>query len=82
RNGKILGVSVVGIEASEIVHIMALAIRQEIKMEAIADLPHIWPTVSEINAQTAAAWLRQKREGHQIVKDWLENLFHWRRSFF
>lgn len=60
RNGKILGVSVVGIEASEIVHIMALAIRQGIKMEAIAELPHIWPTVSEINAQTAAAWLRQK----------------------
>ncbi|NET29375.1 NAD(P)/FAD-dependent oxidoreductase [Okeania sp. SIO1I7] len=82
RNGKILGVSVVGIEASEIVHIMALAIRQGIKIEAIAESPHIWPTVSEINAQTATAWLRQKREGNQIVKDWLENLFHWRRSFF
>ncbi|NET43180.1 NAD(P)/FAD-dependent oxidoreductase [Okeania sp. SIO2B3] len=82
RNGKILGVSVVGIEASEIVHIMALAIRQGIKIEAIAELPHIWPTVSEINAQTATAWLRQKREDNQIVKDWLENLFHWRRSFF
>lgn len=79
-NGKILGVSIVGNQAKEIIHIMALAIRQEIKIEAIAELPHIWPTISEINSQTAAAWLRQKREANQIVKDWLENLFHWRRS--
>ncbi len=79
-NGKILGVSLVGHQTSEIVHIMALAIRQGIKMEAIAELPHIWPTLSEINAQTAVAWLRQKRERNQILKDWLENLFHWRRS--
>ncbi len=80
RNGKILGVSIVGNQASEIIHIMALAIRQGIKIEAIAELPHIWPTISEINAQTATAWLRQKREGNQILKDLLENLFHWRRS--
>ena len=70
----------VGNQASEIIHVMALAIRQGIKIEAIAELPHIWPTISEINAQTATAWLRQKRENNQIVKDWLENLFHWRRS--
>lgn len=80
NNGKILGVSVVGNQASEIIHVMALAIRQGIRIEAIAELPHIWPTISEINAQTATAWLRQKRENNQIVKDWLENLFHWRRS--
>ncbi len=80
RNGKILGVSIVGNQASEIIHIMALAIRQGIKIEAIAELPHIWPTRSEINTQTATEWLRQKQEKNQIVKDWLENLFHWRRS--
>ncbi|MEB3340372.1 NAD(P)/FAD-dependent oxidoreductase [Okeania sp.] len=81
RNGKILGVSIVGNQASEIIHVMALAIRQEIKIEAIAELPNVWPTISEINAQTATAWLRQKREKNQILKDLLENLFHWRRSF-
>ncbi len=81
RNGKILGVSVVGTEASEIVHFMALAIRQGIKMEAIAELPHIWPSFSEINAQTASAWLIQKSNHHQTIKNWLENLFHWRRSW-
>ncbi|NES05780.1 MAG: NAD(P)/FAD-dependent oxidoreductase, partial [Okeania sp. SIO2F4] len=80
RNGKILGVSIVGNQASEIIHVMALAIRQGIKIETIAELPHILPTISEINAQTATAWLKQKHENNQIVKDWLENLFHWRRS--
>ncbi len=57
-----------------------LAIRQRIKIEAIAELPHIWPTRSEINSQTGTGWLRQKQEKNQIVKDSLENLFHWRRS--
>ncbi len=80
RNGKILGVSIVGNQASEIIHPMALAISQGIKIEAIAELAHIWPTISEINAQTATGWLIKKRENNQIVKDWLENLFHWRRS--
>ncbi|MGD1807206.1 dihydrolipoyl dehydrogenase family protein [Dapis sp. BLCC M126] len=80
RNGKILGVSIVGNQASEIIHIMALTIRQGIKVGAIAELPHIWPTISEINSQTATGWLRQKRENNQIVKNCLENLFHWRRS--
>ncbi|MGD1715311.1 dihydrolipoyl dehydrogenase family protein [Dapis sp. BLCC M172] len=80
RNGKILGVSIVGNQASEIIHIMALAISQGIKIEAIAELPHIWPTISEINGQTAIAWLKQKGDKNQIVKDWVENLFHWRRS--
>ncbi|MGB3513641.1 MAG: NAD(P)/FAD-dependent oxidoreductase [Microcoleaceae cyanobacterium] len=81
KNGEILGVSIVGTQASEIVHIMALAIRQGIKMEAIAELPHIWPTISEINAQTALAWLSQRRERNQMIKNFLENLFHWRRSW-
>ncbi|MGK7923204.1 MAG: NAD(P)/FAD-dependent oxidoreductase [Trichodesmium sp.] len=80
RNGKILGVSIVGNQASEIIHIMALAISQGIKIEAIGELPHILPTISEINTQTAKAWLKQKHDKNQIVKDWLENLFHWRRS--
>ena len=70
----------VGNQASEIIHVMALAIREGIKIEAIADLPHIWPTASEINGQTATVWLRQKRENNKIVKDCLLNLFHWRRS--
>ena len=80
-NGEILGVSIVGIQASEIVHFMALAIRQGIKMEEIAELPHIWPTVSEINGQTASAWLGQRRNQNQMIKNLLENLFHWRRSW-
>ena len=81
KNGKILGASVVGPRASELVTIISLAICQDLKVEAIADLPHIWPTLGEINEQTAAAWLKQRRDNNSWLQDLIENLFHWRRSW-
>lgn len=81
KNGKILGASVVGPQASELVLIISLAICQDLKVEAIADLPHIWPTLGEINEKTAAAWLNQRRDNNSWLQDLIENLFHWRRSW-
>lgn len=81
KNGKILGASVVSPQASELVNIISLAICQDLKVEAIADLPHIWQTLGEINEQTAAAWLKQRRENNSWLQDLIENLFHWRRSW-
>jgi len=81
KNGKILGASVVGPQASELVNIISLAICQGLKVEAIADLPQIWPTLGEMNGETATAWLRQRREANPWLRDLIENLFHWRRSW-
>ena len=81
KNGKILGASVVGPQASELVNIISFAICQGLKVEAIADLPYIWPTLGEMNGETATAWLQQRREANAWLGGLIENLFHWRRSW-
>ncbi|MDY7022250.1 MAG: NAD(P)/FAD-dependent oxidoreductase [Cyanobacteriota bacterium] len=81
QKGQILGATIVGTEASEMVAIIALAIRQGLKMDAIAQLPQIWPTFSQMTQQTAIAWLQQRRRCNTLLTDWIENIFHWRRSW-
>lgn len=79
RNGEILGASLVGPQAAELIHSLALAMRQGLKVDAIAELPHIWPTLSEINGKTAAAWQLHNFRSQSFLPNLLENLFHWRR---
>ena len=79
RSGEILGATIVGPQAAELIHSIALAIRQGLKVDAIAELPHIWPTLSEINAKTAAAWQQQRFQSQPFLPNLLEKLFHWRR---
>ncbi|MEB3281721.1 MAG: NAD(P)/FAD-dependent oxidoreductase [Lyngbya sp.] len=81
ENGQILGASIVGSQASEMIGIIALAIRQGLKINAIAELPQVWPTFSQMSQQTAIAWLQQRRRCNTLLTDWIENLFHWRRSW-
>ncbi len=78
-NGKLLGATVVGSQASELIHILALAIRQGINLKTLAEFPAILPTFSEVYHQSAIAWIEQRRRQNTVLFDWIENLFHWRR---
>lgn len=79
RNGEILGATIVGAQAAELIHVIALAVRQGMKVEAIAELPYIWSSFSEINGQTAAGWQLQRFKSNTFMRNLWENLFHWRR---
>jgi pyruvate/2-oxoglutarate dehydrogenase complex dihydrolipoamide dehydrogenase (E3) component len=79
RNGEILGAIIVGPQAAELIHSIALAMRQGLKVDAIAELPYIWPTLSEINGKIAKNWQLQKFRSQPFLSNLLENLFHWRR---
>ncbi|NJK68159.1 MAG: NAD(P)/FAD-dependent oxidoreductase [Microcoleus sp. CSU_2_2] len=79
RNGEILGATIVGPHAAELIHVIALAVRQGMKVDAIAELPYIWPTFSEIMGQTATAWQLQRFRSNTFMRNLWENLFHWRR---
>ncbi|MGL5060005.1 MAG: dihydrolipoyl dehydrogenase family protein [Microcoleus sp.] len=79
RNGEILGASIVGSQAAELIHAIALAVRQGMKVEEIAELPFIWPTFSEINGLTAINWQLQRFRSNTFLQNLWENLFHWRR---
>lgn len=80
-SGEILGATVVGPEAGELIQPLALAIRQKIKVGAIADLPPISPTFSEITYQAAAEWHRQRLGRNTGLSDFLEGFFNWRRGW-
>ena len=78
-NGEILGASIVGAQAAELIHAIALAVRHGMKVEAIAQLPYIWSSFSTINGQTAAVWESQRLGSKTFSRNLWENLFHWRR---
>jgi pyruvate/2-oxoglutarate dehydrogenase complex dihydrolipoamide dehydrogenase (E3) component len=81
QNGEILGASIVGPDASELIGAIALAIRQKIKVGAIADLPQVSPTLSEITQKTALEWQRQRLSRNQTLQNVLEGFFNLRRNW-
>ena len=48
RNGEILGATIIGSQAAELINIMALAIAQKLKIEAISHLFPLYPSFAEI----------------------------------
>jgi len=80
RNGTILGAHLVGSAAAEVVHAIALAMQQRLKIKALADLVHISPTFAEVNFNTAAEWQLQRRQ-NSFLPDLLEGTFNLRRSW-
>lgn len=80
-NGEILGATIVGPEAGELIHPIALAMRQNLKISALAELPYITSSLSEIlrNTVTAGQLPYQRNQRQYWWQNGLENLFHWRR---
>lgn len=81
QNGEILGAAIVGAEAGELIGIIAFSMRQKLKIKAIADLPHISSTLSEIIHKTAIEWQRQCFRRNQTLSNFLEWFFNLRRSW-
>ncbi|MEG4318603.1 MULTISPECIES: NAD(P)/FAD-dependent oxidoreductase [unclassified Microcoleus] len=79
RNGEILGATIVGPQAAELIHAIAFAVPRGMKVEAIAELPYIWSSFSAINGQAAAVWELQRFRSNTFLQNLWENLFHWRR---
>lgn len=80
RNGEILGAVVVGDQARELIYPLALAMREKVKVQALAELGGVSPAFSEIISQTAAEWGRLRLAGNRGLQDFLEGWFNWRRS--
>jgi pyruvate/2-oxoglutarate dehydrogenase complex dihydrolipoamide dehydrogenase (E3) component len=81
KSGEILGAHLVGSEASELIHAIALAIQQRLKVRAIANLTSIFPSLSEINTQTAADWSQHRQNQNPSRQNFLEGFFNLRRSW-
>ncbi|MFN6483518.1 MULTISPECIES: NAD(P)/FAD-dependent oxidoreductase [unclassified Nostoc] len=81
RNGEILGASILGAEAGELINLIALAMSQKIKVKDLANLSPVYPSFSEILEQTAREWSKQRLNSDIAWQEFLEGFFHFRRNW-
>ncbi|MCW3061843.1 MAG: mercuric reductase [Capsulimonas sp.] len=66
--GKILGVHILGRRASELAHEWILAMEQGASIRAIADLVHIYPTLSMVSQHAAQRWYEATAKDPVVAK--------------
>ncbi len=59
RNGRVLGASIVGARAGEMIHTWVLAIEQNLELKHVASMIAPYPTLAELNKQVAAESYKQ-----------------------
>lgn len=65
--GKIYGVSIVGENASEIVHEWILAIQKKMRITDILMMQHSFPTISMINKMIAEDWMMKQTQKYNFI---------------
>ncbi|MGH8476073.1 MAG: FAD-dependent oxidoreductase [Methylococcales bacterium] len=75
---RILGVTMVGEHAGDLIAEYVLAMRHGIGLNKILGTIHIYPTLAEANKYVAGNWKRAHAPAR--VLEWLERLHAWRRG--
>lgn len=60
RNGRVLGASILGAEAGELIHPWVLAIRRGLKVSALATMIAPYPTLGEVSKRAAGSYFAPK----------------------
>jgi len=75
---KILGVTIVGEHAGDLIAEYVLAMRHGIGLNKILGTIHIYPTLAEANKYAAGAW--KKAHAPQKLLQWVARFHAWRRG--
>jgi len=75
---KILGVTIVGEHAGDLIAEYVLAMKQGIGLNKILGTIHIYPTLAEANKYVAGNW--KKAHAPQKLLAWVERFHAWRRG--
>ena len=75
---KILGVTIVGYHASDLIAEYILAIKHGLGLKKIMSTIHIYPTLAESNKFVAGEW--QKAHAPEWLYPWLKKFHQWRRK--
>ncbi len=75
---KILGVTIVGIHAGDLIAEYVLAMKQGIGLNKILGTIHIYPTLAEANKMAAGAW--KKAHVPEKLLSYVERFHRWRRA--
>ncbi|MBI2277073.1 MAG: FAD-dependent oxidoreductase [Dechloromonas sp.] len=75
---KILGVTIVGEHAGDLIAEYVLAMKQGIGLNKVLGTIHIYPTLAEANKYVAGNW-KKAHAPHQLLA-WVERFHAWRRG--
>ena len=78
NHGDILGATIVGESAGELIHEIVLAMLNNLKVSALTGI-HIYPTLSELNSKTGLLLTKQKYAQNQGLQNFLTKFFNFRR---
>lgn len=81
RNGEILGATIFGQEARELINLISFAMNQKIHVQHLANLSPIYPSFSEVLETAAREWSNQKLHNNLARQEWLEGFFYFRRNW-
>ncbi|MEB3329692.1 MAG: FAD-dependent oxidoreductase [Candidatus Sericytochromatia bacterium] len=73
---RILGATIVGAHAGDLVAEWALAMRHRLGLNAILGTVHVYPTMAEANKYVAGAWKRS--HAPQRLLTWVARMHRWR----
>ncbi|HEY3487154.1 MAG TPA: FAD-dependent oxidoreductase [Gammaproteobacteria bacterium] len=74
---RILGVTIVGEHAGDLIAEYVLAMKQGIGLNKILGTIHIYPTLAEANKYAAGSWKRSHAPARLLA--WVQRYHHWRR---
>lgn len=75
---KILGVTIVGEHAGDLIAEFVLAMKHGLGLNKVLSTIHIYPTLSEANKRVAGVW--RTHHHPKIIFNLLESYHHWRRN--
>jgi len=76
RNGTILGCTIVGAEAGEMVQLWAMAMQKEMRIGDLTTIVFPYPTLSELSKRVAYAYYQPT-----LTKGWLRSIIAFLRRF-
>lgn len=76
--GEILGATIVGNSAGELIHEIVLAMKNNLKVSALTGI-HVYPTLSEVNSKAGLLFTKQKYAQNKTLQNFLTKFFSFRR---
>lgn len=80
-SGEILGAHLVGPHAGELISEIVLAMSNNLKVDALKNMIHIYPTLTEVNSKAALQLTKQKYAKNQRLQGLLSTIFGVLRSW-
>ncbi|MEM7554033.1 MAG: NAD(P)/FAD-dependent oxidoreductase [Cyanobacteria bacterium P01_A01_bin.84] len=80
-NGKIIGASILGVSAEEIINMIALAMSKNIKIDSLTSFFSTEPSFSAVLQQIVNLWQERKLNQDNFINNLRENFFYIRRSW-